>query len=163
MKIILCACIGILFLNCKSRAQATPAKTLPEFEFHRLDQSVITKNDLPRGKILFFIFFDSDCDHCQRAVHQIGEDYKNFQKTAIFLVSLDDKKKINHFMLTYAPRLMAQKNVTILQDTRNQFIVRFKPLRYPAMFLYSADKKLIDYEDNELSVFRLVNTIKKNG
>jgi peroxiredoxin len=150
-------------MYCKSRAQTTPAKTLPEFEFHRLDQSAFTNKDLPSGKILFFIFFDSDCDHCQRAIHQIREDSKSFQQTAIILVSLDGKDKINHFMSSYAPRLMAQKNVTILQDTGNQFIARFKPLRYPAMFLYSIDKKLIDYEDNELSVFRLVNSVKKNG
>ena len=162
MKIILFACIGILFMNCKSRAQAAPVKTLPEFEFLRLDQNAFTNKDLPTGKVLFFIFFDSDCEHCQRAVHQIGEDYKSFQQTVIFMVSLDDKDKINHFMASYAPRLKAQKNVIIMLDTRNQFIAKFKPLRYPAMFLYSTDNKLIDYEDNELSVFRLVNAIKKN-
>jgi hypothetical protein len=109
------------------------------------------------------MFFDSDCDHCQRAIHEIEQQYKSFQQTLICLVSLDDKNKINHFMSGYAPRLKTQKNVVLLHDTKNQFIAMFKPLRYPAMFLYSQDKKLIDYEDNELTVFRLVNTIRKNG
>ena len=163
MKFILFACIGILLMTGKSHAQTTPAKTLPEFEFYRLNQSAFTNKDLPPGKILFFMFIDTDCEHCQRAVHQIEQDYKSFQQTAICLVSMDDRDKINHFMASYAPRLRTQKNVVILQDAKNQFIAKFKPLRYPAMFLYSADNKLIDYEENELTVFRLVNTIKKNG
>jgi peroxiredoxin len=163
MKIILLASIGVLLMTCKTFAQTTPAKTLPQFEFSRLNQSTFTNKDLPAGKILFFMFFDSDCDHCQRAIHEIEQEYKCFQQTVICLVSLDDKNKINHFISGYAPRLKAQKNVVLLQDTKNQFIALFNPLRYPAMFLYSKDKKLIDYEDNELTVFRLVNTIRKNG
>ena len=162
MKIKIFAFYLMLLMTGKSEAQ-NPAQTLPEFQFKRLDQSSFTNKDLPPEKILFFVFFDSDCEHCQRAVHNIDQDYKNFQKTAIYLVSLDDKNKINHFISGYAPRLKTQKNVVLLQDTKNQFIALFNPFRYPAMFLYSKDKKLIDYEDNELTVFRLVNTIRKNG
>ena len=162
MKIKLFALILGLMLFVKSSAQI-PAQILPEFEFSRLDQSNFTNKDLPLSKILFFIFFDSDCEHCQRAIKNINQDYKSFQKTAIYLISMDDKDKVTHFITTYASRLKAQKNIILLQDRKNQFITRFKPKRYPAMFLYSAEKKLIDYQDNEESVFRLVNTVKKSG
>jgi hypothetical protein len=47
----------------------------------------------------------------------------------------------------------------MLQDTKNEFIVRFKPRKYPSMFLYSADKKLLDYEDNAESMFRFTNQL----
>ena len=65
-------------------------------------------------------------------------------------------------MDTYGSKLKGQKNVTLLQDKLQQFIVRFNPMRYPSMFLYSAGRKLLDYEDNPESVFRLVNTLNKN-
>ena len=67
-------------------------------------------------------------------------------------------------MSTYGSNLNRKKNVTLLEDPKNEFIVKFTPRKYPAMFLYSADKKLTDYEDNDESVFRfsrLLNTAVK--
>jgi peroxiredoxin len=140
-----------------------PAQTLPDFEFYRLDKSPFTNKDLPQRKRTFFVFFDSDCEHCQRAVKKIDQQYKSFKNTLTCLVSLDDHDKINRFINTYAPHLKDQANVVLLQDIRNQFIVRFKPYKYPSMFLYSADKKLVDYEDNEETVFRMVNALAKTN
>ncbi len=136
-----------------------PAKTLPDFEFSRLDKSSFTNKNLVSGSKLFFMFFDSDCDHCQRAIKNIDEHYKSFLKTTIYLVSSDDNEKMKGFLNNFTKHLKFQKNVVLLRDTRNQFILMFKPYRYPGMFLYSADKKLIDYEDNAESVFRIVHFI----
>jgi peroxiredoxin len=138
-----------------------PAQTVPDFEFFRIDNSMFANQDLPKGKMLFFVFFDSDCEHCQRAVKNIDQQYKIFKESAVYLISLDDRDKINHFMANYGRRLKSQKNVILLQDKLNQFIARFKPYKYPSMFLYGADKKLIDYEDNEGTVFRFEHAIKR--
>jgi peroxiredoxin len=138
-----------------------PAQTLPDFKFYKPDQGAFTEKDLPPAKMLFFVFFDSDCEHCQRAIKNIDQHYKSFKKVAIFLISMDDHNKIDHFMAFYGPHLKGLKNVMLLQDKLNQFIIKFKPYKYPSMFLYSAGKKLIDYEDNEETVFRFVNRISK--
>ena len=140
-----------------------PAQTIPHFQFFTFNNKPFTDNDLPKAKTVFFMFFDSDCDHCQHAIKSIGENFQAFKKTSIFLVSIDDQNKINHFMDTYGSKLKGQKNVIILQDKLQQFIVKFNPVRYPSMLLYSSEKKLLDYEDNPESVFRLVNTINKNA
>ena len=140
-----------------------PAQTIPKFKFFRFNNAAFTNKDLPKSKMLFFVFFDSDCDHCQNAIKNIGEEYQSFKKTSIFLISLDDQKKINHFMETYGIKLKGQKNVTILQDKLQQFISQFNPRKYPSMFLYSSKKKLINYEENPESVFRLVNAINNNA
>jgi hypothetical protein len=94
-------------------------------------------------------------------VGSIDRQIRSFEKTAIYLVSVDDDPKIRDFVNKYATHLKDQKNVLLLRDDKNQFIARFKPYRYPAMFLYSTEKKLIDYEDNPESIFRLVNTVAK--
>jgi hypothetical protein len=70
-----------------------------------------------------------------------------------------DWEKITGFINKYIPNLTGKKNVTLLQDTKNEFIDKFKPRRYPSMFLYSAEKKLIGYEDNEESMFRFSKQI----
>lgn len=155
----------LLVISFKISAQISsqpPAQVIPEFKFFRLNTTPFTNKDVPKGKMTFFMFFDSDCDHCQHAIKSIGEQFQAFKKTSIFLISIDDQNKINHFMHAYGSKLKGQKNVTILQDKFQQFILKFKPGRYPSMFLYSSEKKLIDYEDNPESVFRLVNAINKN-
>jgi len=150
----------LLALSIRSKSQ-TPAQVLPEFECYRLDNNKFANKDLPAKKNYLFVFFDSDCDHCQLAAKKLDQEYKALQSVAVYFVSLDSPDKMRQFMATHAPHLKTQKNVNLLQDRNNQFITKFKPRRYPAMFLYSANKKLLDYEDNEESVFRIVNTIKK--
>jgi hypothetical protein len=132
-----------------------PAGVLPEFRFSTMDGRVFTNADLPKGKLLLFVFVDPDCDHCQRAVQKMDEQYGSFGKVAMYFVAAADPGKINVFAKRYAPRLKG----LWLRDADNQFIVRFRPVRYPSLFLYSTDKKLLDYEDNEETIFRIVRSI----
>ena len=148
---------GILFYS--NICAQPPAKTLPDFEFSRLDRSSFTKQDLARGKMTFFMFFDPDCEHCQRAIQNIDSQYRSFEKVAVYLISQDNEEKMKGFLNQYTKHLKTQKNVVLLMDTKSQFIVKFQPRRYPAMFLYSTDNTLIDYEDNSETVFRLVHFI----
>ena len=149
-------------LSICSKSQ-TPAQVLPDFEFYHLDNSKFSNKDLPLRQNLLFVFFDSDCEHCQLAAKKLDQEYKSFDKIAVYFISLDDSDKMRQFMAIHAPQLKIQKNVNLLQDRSNQFIIKFKPKRYPSIFLYSADKKLLDYEDNEETVFRIVNMIKKDN
>jgi len=157
--------IFLLFISFNASAQILgqpPSPVIPHFQFFRLNNAPFTYNDLPKGKIMLIMFIDPDCDHCQRAINNIGDQYNAFIKTDFFLISVYGIDKINQFMSTFGRKLKGSKNVTVLQDKLQQFISKFHPVRYPAMFLYSPEKKLLDYEDNPESVFRLVNTINKN-
>jgi AhpC/TSA family len=142
-----------------AQAAPLPAQTLPDFYFTLPGNTLFTNKDLPRQKKLFFMLFDPTCPHCQMAMMRIEKQYRSFGSAAVYLVSMEDWDKINGFLASFAPTLRKQKNVTILQDKPGLLIARFKPHKFPAMFLYSADKKLIDYEDNEATVFRFVNAI----
>jgi len=142
----------------------TPAQTIPDFSFSKFDKTSFTNKNLATGKSLFFFFFDCDCDHCQHAMANLNEHYKDYKKAAVYLISLDNQEMMKAFMYRYAPNVISQKNVTMLQDTKNQFIIRFKPRKYPSLFLYDANKKLLDYEDNPENMFRfskLLNTASK--
>ena len=138
-----------------------PAQTIPEFNFFAPSGSPFTEKNLPPGKLLFFMFIDPECDHCQHAIKDIGDQYQTFKKVTVYVISINGWDKINHFMDTYGSKLKGKKNILILQDRLQQFITRFNPIRYPSMFLYSSEKKLIDYEDNPEAVFRIVNAINK--
>jgi hypothetical protein len=62
-------------------------------------------------------------------------------------------------MNKYGSNLKAKKNVTILQDIRNEFIQKFGARKYPSLFLYSTKKELMLYEDNEQNLFRFIQKI----
>lgn len=149
-----------LALTVELSAQV-PSPKLPDFHFFRMDKTLFTPGNLPKGQPLFFFFFDTDCDHCQHAMTNLAKNYRDYQSVAIYLITLSDKDRISAFMSKYGPGLATKKNVTLLQDVNNNFITQFKPRRYPAMFLYSVTHELLDYEDNEESMFRFSNQLKK--
>jgi len=138
----------------------TPAQTIPAFSFLGSGNRAFTNKDLAHDRPLFFLFVDPECEHCQHAVRTIGENYAAFKKTAMYVISLDSREKLSAFIDKYGRALKGQKNVLLLQDNLNQFIVRFKPRRYPAMMLYSSKGVLLDYEDNPEAVFRIANRLK---
>jgi peroxiredoxin len=154
--------IFVLLLLCTINVSAqVPAKTIPSFTFKRLNKTVFSNKDLEQGKLLFFVFFDADCDHCQHAIQYINQHNQEFKKTAIYLITLDSLKAINSFMAKYGSNLKGKKNVTILQDTNYEFMLKFRPRKYPSIFLYSAKKELIMYDDNEKNLFRFSQEINK--
>ena len=104
---------------------------------------------------MLFVFFDPDCEHCQRAVKHMDEECADFRGAAIYFVSMQAWEKIDRFAAGYAPHLRAQHNVVFLQDPGAGYMLGFHPLRFPSLFLYSSEHKLLDYEDNEETVFRI--------
>jgi peroxiredoxin len=147
-----------LFIANVTNAQ--PAQSIPTFDFYRFDKTVFTNKDLAQNKMLFFFFFDPTCEHCQQAMTNLNKNFKSYKTAAVYLICLDDAQTITTFINKYAPLLKGEKNVTLLRDTKNEFVARFKPIRYPSMFLYSSKKELLDYEDNANSMFRFLKYLK---
>jgi peroxiredoxin len=150
----------LLFFAINIQAQP-PAQTVPAFNFYRFDKTTFTNKDLATEKMLFFFFFDPSCEHCQQAMSNLNKDFQQYVKAAVYLISVDDPKTIIAFMNKYAPSLKNKKNVTLLLDVKNEFLEKFKPIRYPSMFLYSSKNALLDYEDNEGSMFRFLKYLKQ--
>ncbi len=128
-----------------------PAHVLPDFRFYTLTGQAVTAVPLPA----LFVFVDPDCEHFQRAVHYLDTQYSALRKVTVCIVSMAGSDEIKHFAWRYAPRLKSMW----LRDTGNVFISRFHPVRYPSLFLYSGDKRLLDYEDNEETVFRIIRAV----
>jgi peroxiredoxin len=162
MKYIVTTVVLVLLGTINVSAQV-PAQTVPEFTFKKINTTTFSNKNLESGKLLFFVFFDTECDHCQRSIQYIGQHYQEFKKTAIYLITLDSLTKIDGFMNKYGSNLKAKKDVTILLDTRNEFIQKFGARKYPSLFLYSAKKELILYEDNEQNLFRFIQKINTSA
>jgi peroxiredoxin len=160
MKCIVKTVVLLLLVSGNLLAQG-PAEKIPDFSFSRLNKNSFTNKDLELGKMIFFVFFDADCDHCQHAIQYISQHYQEFKKTAIYLITLDSQEAITRFMAKNARNLKDKKNVTLLQDPQYEFMRKFRPRKYPSMFLYSGKKDLIMYDDNEQNLFKFSQEINK--
>lgn len=160
MKYIFNALLWVILIADPVLAQV-PAARIPDFSFYKLDRTAFTNKNLEPGKLLFFVFFDAGCEHCQHAMQYLNQHHAEFKKTAIYLITLDSLKAITRFMATYGNNLKSKKNVTILQDPNYEFMLKFKPRKYPSIFLYSAKKELIMYDDNEQNLFKFSQEINK--
>jgi len=163
MRMSLLSIIFCSLLFYTSSAQ-TPAQTIPAFTFYKLDKTPFTNKNVTNGKEVLFIFFDVTCDHCQHTISTLSKRISECQKIAIYLISLEDKTAITNFFNQYGKNLPGQKNVTILQDLKNQFITQFGPRKYPSVFLYSAQKKLRLYDDEDQYLekfFKIISPDKK--
>lgn len=163
VKYIFKTILLLLIISIKSYSQV-PAPTIPAFSFFNLDKSLFTNTNLEKGKPLLFVFFDTECDHCQHAIQYINQHLTEFKPAAIYLITLDRQEKIVAFMNRYGGNLKGKKNVTILQDLQNEFLRKFRPRKYPSIFLYSPQKQLLRYDDNEqnLYLFQLqINAARK--
>ncbi len=162
MKHLLNAFIIFFFVSSGVSAQQ-PAATIPEFDFYKLDNRLFTKKDLDPSKMLLFVFFDVTCDHCHRAIQQFNNRHTELEKTDVYLISLDAKQTILNFLNSNGKNLTTMKNVTVLQDLKNEFITRFQPRKYPSIFLYSPQKRLIMYDDEEKNVPKFLQKLKVLG
>ena len=151
--------MGLIF-SVSLKAQI-PAAVIPEFNFFKLDQKPFVNKDLAGGKLLFFVFFDPTCEHCQHSVQYMNANYNSYKKASIYMISMSPELQINQFMNKYGKDLKAKPNITLLQDRKNEFILKFKPKKYPGLFLYSSQKKLIVYSDDDDGMQKMARAIKE--
>lgn len=150
--------LGLLGSVFSGHAQ-TPATGIPNFTFYDMRDQAFNKKNLRPGKPSFFIFFDTRCEHCQRTCKRLNTLYPKTSGAFVYMLSLDKKENIQAFFREYAPKLPEQKNFMILQDRLFHFIPRFGPTKYPSMFLYGVNQKLIKYSDDEGSLDIMLSLI----
>lgn len=162
------ACTALIFLMLlgggKAKAQQPgsappPAATIPVFRWAGHDGRLVSNADLPPHKPVLFVFFDPDCEHCQRAVKHMDSECADYRQAEVYFVSMESQEKIDRFVTTYARHLTAQRNVLFLRDPGGAYMLGFHPVRFPSLFLYSPERKLLDYEDNEETLFRIKRSL----
>jgi len=120
----------------------------------------VTKKNVVPGKKTLFVFFDTECSHCRMAITEYNAQNKQLNDINIFLITRDAKNVVDAFLKQYGDKLITKKNLTVLADTQNQFIGKFLPKKYPAMFLFGANSQLILYSDEEKEIPVFLEKIK---
>ena len=152
--------VTLLFLSLSlhgyGQLAVPPAAKMPDFGFVAANGKTVTPADIPRNSPVLIVFVDVDCEHCQKAVHCMNDSAALFSRVPLYMVSMATESRLQAFVHQYGPALKARW----LRDPDARNMVRFRPVRYPAMFLYSPEKRLLDYEDNAESLFRIERDIR---
>ena len=160
IKVLILILISVISFNAHAQ---TPAQTIPEFTIFKQDKSTFTNKDLNSNKLLFFLFFDVKCEHCRHAIQTISGRYSEMDNTFIHLITLDKPEEVNAFLEKFGKNLLGKPNVMLLFDLRNEFIIKFKPRKYPSIFLYTPQHKLLLYDDNPENLPKFFDQIKKRS
>ena len=158
----LLACVILLLftsISFQTRAQSVPAQTIPEFTFYKMNGQSFTKKDLTKNKRIVIVFFDATCEHCQQELKLMSDRFDEFKKAEFYLVSMDNVRGIQWFMTKYASRMNGRTNVTLLTDINRQFITRFTPVQYPALFVYGTNGHLIKYYGQNSKMSDIIRTV----
>ncbi|MEY4627697.1 MAG: hypothetical protein RLZZ595_23 [Bacteroidota bacterium] len=136
-------------------------KQIPDFKFTYLQGGGdFTKANITKGKKTLFIFFDTECPHCMQAISKFNENEKSLNNINILLLTKDKKEAAIPFLKNFGDKLIVKKNTLILSDSYNQFIGRFLPRKYPSLFLFGTDQKLIIYSDEEKDIPQFIQNSK---
>lgn len=154
-----------VFLFIISVAFSAKAQTrdsiMPGFTLTKIsNDSIVTKSQVKGGVKTMFVLFDTSCLQCKYEIEAIGKHYAHFKNMHIYLVSMDDRSSIEHFMASWGKELQGKENVTVLHDTKREFVEKFQPTKFPAMYIYSEKQHLIRYFGGRKELNDVLEAIK---
>ncbi len=148
--------------SCTSQVPREVPTTLPAFTFYTLNENkaIDRKALVPKGNIVL-VFFDPGCSHCRNEISALGENFQHVKAATIYLISQQDRPLVREFMNSYGKKLQGKPKVHVLIDSRYEFLPKFYPRQYPAVYVYGEDRKLKTYLDGENPIAKVLAAINK--
>lgn len=137
-----------------------PGTELPKAVFYTTDGKIFSTDQIAKGKKSLIMFFDATCEHCQRVAANLSKRTKELGNVNIYMVTQDEPQSIDYYVNKFAKPLVALKNVTLLRDKDRVFVPLFHPRQYPALYLFTPEKRLIYFSSNEKDVDKFVTLMK---
>jgi len=88
---------AILFFPSRMNSQ-----TIPPFKMTLSNSKIFNAVDLPKGKPLVLIYFDPDCDHCQKLMTELFKKINSFKKVEMVLVTFKSVTEVSAFEKKYS-------------------------------------------------------------
>src|SRR5215475_7664354 len=75
--------------------------SLPPFKMYRSNNSIFSATELPKNKPVIVIYFDPDCDHCQKLMKDVFKKINNLKKAEIVMVTFKPVEEVAAFEKKY--------------------------------------------------------------
>lgn len=151
---------SLSFQACTAQVPTAIPKSVPEFTFYTIkgNQAVSRTSLALKGNIVF-IFFDPGCSHCRTDISAIGANFDKFKNAHFYLISQQDAALVNEFMNTFGKKIQNKPNVKVLLDKNYEFLQKFNPSQYPAMYVYGQDRKLKSFHDGARPISQIIKEV----
>ena len=117
-------------------------KTIPSFQYQDLNSAVFTNKNLKPNSATVFLYFNSECEHCQAEAQMIKENIDKFKPFQLVFISFKKPEKIESFAIQY--KLLDYDNVNFICDSKVTFATTFDVKSLPCLVLYDEDQHLIE-------------------
>ncbi|MFT4642738.1 MAG: thioredoxin-related protein [Candidatus Azotimanducaceae bacterium] len=147
----------LISISCKTKKTTIKAtENIPYFTFTSLDNSRFTQDNFDKSRTKFIMYFNSECDHCQKQASWIANDIETFKNFEITFISYEEMEAIKSFRDKHN---FKQDNITFLQDSRLTFSDKFGVETFPSILFYTKDGKLIKKFEGETKVKEILEHI----
>lgn len=76
-------------------AVAEHIKTIPTFFYKTISRKPFSNQDLKADTPTVFLYFNSECEHCQSRAEQIRDNVKKFANAQLVFISFEDSRSGN--------------------------------------------------------------------
>jgi thioredoxin-related protein len=87
----------ICFLGAVLTSSEAISQNLPPFKMYRSDKTIFSAAELPKTKPIVLIYFDPDCEHCQKLMKELFQKIDAFKKAEIIMVTFKSMEEVAAF------------------------------------------------------------------
>jgi len=132
-------------------------KFLPKLNVYHLDSTHYNQDALP-NKPIVIIYFNSECNYCQREIKSIEEDITSFGQSNVLLISSESIKTISLFQNQYD--FINHPQVRFLKINEDMIYPTFGAVSVPHLFIYGKNGQLLKEYKGETKIEAIVKHIK---
>lgn len=136
-------------INYKN-AVAQHIKTMPPFSYQTIEGNLFTNANLKQNTATVFLYFNSDCEHCQSEATQIKDNIEQLQSIQLVFISFEEASKIKAFATNY--KLLNYNDIHFLCDNKVTFSTTFDVKSVPTMLIYDQNNNLIEKTKGEAKI-----------
>ena len=131
---------------------------VPPFKIIRLpDSAQFSKDDLKKNKATIIMIFSPDCEHCQRATHDLQAHADEFKNVQIVMASPLDYSMIEKFYKEY--NIAAYPNITMGRDGTYFLGSFYKITNFPSIFVYDKKGNFIEKFEGDVPFSKIAKVL----
>ena len=134
-------------------------KSIPAFSYKTINGKPFSNINLKENTPTVFLYFNSECEHCQSEAEQIRDNIEKFANVQLVFISFEEPKKIMEFATKY--KLIGYDKITFLCDSKVSFATTFDVNSLPTVVIYDKNKNLIAKIKGEVRVENILKKLKK--
>jgi peroxiredoxin len=137
------------------------AQDLPKFSFYDANKKAFTQANLKVGQPVVVVYFDPDCDHCNKQAQLIQAEVSKFANAQMVWVAFPAAiEAITAFGKKYFPTQFG-KNFFFLRDNDYTFDRSFGYSEAPSIYVYNKSRKQVkSYSKKEVAAAELAALLK---